>query len=135
MFTALEDRAGGPVAAARMLGIPYTSSYAAYKANRRLTPTYINFAMEALLMLPNARFCDLLESRNVQPQADRPWVVLYEGRPGAISPNGVVYSGSRYETESMAEDAARKLKSYGIKGAAAKYRPNEIDLVSEPALS
>lgn len=48
---ALESYVGGPVAAARLLGVNYTGSYCAWKAGRREPPVYIRQSITAHLKL------------------------------------------------------------------------------------
>lgn len=48
---ALESYVGGPVAAARLLGVNYTGSYCAWKAGRREIPIYIYQSVAAHLKL------------------------------------------------------------------------------------
>jgi len=135
MFKRLEELAGGKSAAARVLGIPYTSSYAGYASGRRPIPLYITFAIEALLRLPKPTFQELLESRNYTPAEERSWVVLMEGPKGSVSPNGVAYAGSTYESRESAAAAAKRLREFGFKGARAVHRPHGVDLAFEPPLA
>lgn len=48
---ALEGFVGGPVAAARLLGVNYTGSYCAWKSGRRDIPLYIYRSVAAHLRL------------------------------------------------------------------------------------
>lgn len=134
MLKVLEEKAGGPAAAARMLGVPYTSSYAAYASGKRTVPRYIQNAVEALVLLPDDQFRDLAKGRNITPSQRRPWVVLMPGPKGAISPNGVSNSGSRYASEPEAFEWAKKLRDAGFEGARPVFRPNGVRLQNEPPL-
>ena len=47
----LEQRVGGVGATAKLLGIPYQSSYAGYKSGKRKIPLYIERSVRAHLAL------------------------------------------------------------------------------------
>ncbi len=55
---ALEVFAGGPVAAAQLLGVNYTGSYCAWKSGRREIPPYILRSVAAHLKLYNEGVSD-----------------------------------------------------------------------------
>ena len=75
--------------------------------------------------------------QNEFKESKRPWFVLYQAISGnkAVSPNDVVNSGSQLKTKADAEIVAKKLKAHGCTGAQAVYRPNGVDLSTEPALN
>lgn len=131
MLEILEKRAGGPIAAARMLGIPYTSTYARLASGKRNLPLYIKHAIMALLMLPDQEFRDLQKERDFLPSADLPWVVLLAT---ATTRNGVADSGGRYENEENAQIAAKRLIEFGIEKAVPTFRPFGVKLAKEAAL-
>lgn len=59
-FTQLEQRAGGPVAAAAVLGVAYMGSYCAYKRTQNC-PKYIERSLRAHLALSDREFNKLLK--------------------------------------------------------------------------
>ncbi len=62
-FVELEQRAGGPVKAAALLGVAYHGSYCAYKRSGRM-PKYVERSIAAHLALSNVRFNKLLKVSN-----------------------------------------------------------------------
>jgi hypothetical protein len=55
----LISRAGGPVAAARLLGVPYRSSFARWRRGEAQIPDYILASIRAHLALSDRAFARL----------------------------------------------------------------------------
>ena len=60
LLAEIEERTGGPVATARLLGVPYTSSYRRWMRGETEAPKYIEQSIRAHMALSDTQFGLLL---------------------------------------------------------------------------